>query len=91
MNYTKEEREFIKQSINPIELENIDKSYEHFIEWFHDNNIEENHKDILFKQLILTATPSVMYPQYIRLEIIEYWKEKFKDYLFVIELFKNIR
>lgn len=90
MNYTKEEREFIKQSINPIDLEIIDKSYDHFIEWFHDSNIEEKHKDILFEQLILTATPSVMYPQYIRLEIIEYWKEKFKDYLFVIELFKNI-
>ena len=90
MNHTKEEREFIKQSINPMDFEIIDKSYDHFIEWYHDDNIEEKHMDILVEQLIMTATPSIIYPQYIRLEIIEYWKEKFKDYPFVIEHLNTI-
>jgi len=90
MIYTKEEREQIKQSINPIDFTIIEKSYTHFVEWFNDDNIEDNIKDILINQLILTATPSILYPQYIRLEIIAYWKERFIDYPLVVELLENI-
>jgi hypothetical protein len=90
MNYTKSERERIKKVINPIEFEVMDKSYENFIGWYQDKSIDSKHKSVLCDQLILTATPSLMYPQYIRLEIIEYWKEKFFNYDFICGLFENI-
>ena len=40
---------------------------------------------------MLTITPSLLLPQYIRLEIIEIWKEKFQEYQFIIDKILEIR
>jgi hypothetical protein len=91
MEYTNAEREQIKKSITPDFFDIIEKSYQNFIDWYNDGTLSNEHKEAILKTLICTATPSVLYPQYIRLEMIEYWKEKFSDYPKVIENLNNIK
>ena len=91
MEYTKEEREQIKKSITPDFFYIIQKSYQDFIDWYYDDTLSEEQKNRILNVMIRTATPSVLYPQYIRLEMIEYWKEKFSDYPKVIEELNNIK
>ncbi len=90
MNYTKAEREHIKKSISPSFFESLENSYHHFINWFHNDTIDREHKECLIDSMLLTATPSVLHPQYIRLEMIEYWKERFSEYPTVVEKLNNI-
>lgn len=91
MEYTKAEREEIKKSITPDFFYILDKSYQEFFDWFNDDTIIEDHKNSILDIMILTATPSLLYPQYIRLEMIQYWKEKFSEYPMVIEKLNNIK
>lgn len=91
MEYTKAEREQIKKSITPDFFDIIEKSYQDFIDWYNNETIPEHQKSSILDVMIRTATPSVLYPQYIRLEMIEYWKEKFSDYIEVIEKLNNIK
>jgi len=91
MEYTKAEREQIKKSITPDFFDIIEKSYQHFIDWYNDETIPKHQKSSILDAMIIAATPSVLYPQYIRLEMIEYWKEKFSDYPEAIEKLNNIK
>ena len=91
MEYTRAEKEQIKKSIIPDFFDIIEKSYQHFIDWYNDDTISEEQKNSILNVMIIAATPSVLYPQYIRLEMIKYWEEKFSDYPKVIEKLNNIK
>ena len=91
MKYTEAQRKHIEQNYTPHLCDIIEKSFENFIGWYNDDNISDTHKQILADSLMLTMTPSVIYPQYIRLEIIEMWKDKFEDYQFITDKITNIR
>jgi hypothetical protein len=90
-NYTEAEREHIKKSISPEFFMILEESYRNFIEWYNDNSITDKEKNTILKVMLLTATPSVVQPQYIRLEMIEYWKERFSEYPDVVKKLNKIR
>jgi hypothetical protein len=90
-NYTEAEREHIKKSIGPDFFKILEKSYKNFTEWYNDSSITDKEKNAILKSMLLTATPSIVHPQYIRLEMIEYWKERFSEYPDVVRKLNEIR
>ncbi len=85
------EREHIKKSISPVFFKILEESYKNFTEWYNDSSITDKEKNAILKSMLLTATPSIVHPQYIRLEMIEYWKERFSEYPDVVRKLNEIR
>jgi len=89
MEYTNSEKEFVFNMIDKQWIECVNKSFILFEKWWNDE--QQEFKETLINQLMLTITPSIILQQFIRLEMIEYLKEVWKDYPIILEKINFIK